>query len=94
MFVFFQISNFKIDAAQSAPAVTSEVRITRGDQEVKREELKVDATNGQNRDRLDLVHEVDLRDMESGKYELTLHVQDQLSGQQIERRIPFQVAKP
>ncbi|MBI4456075.1 MAG: GWxTD domain-containing protein [Acidobacteria bacterium] len=94
MYVFFQLSNFTMDAARSAPFLTSEVKIMRGSQEVLREEIKVDSSNAQNRDRLELVHELNLRGMDTGKYELSLHVQDQISGQQLERHISFQISNP
>jgi GWxTD domain-containing protein len=94
MLVYFQLSNYRIDPDQAAPMLTSEAKVMKGGQEVVREELKVDAGNAKNRDRLDMVHELDLKGMEPGKYELSLHVQDQLTGQQIERRIPFHVTKP
>jgi 5-hydroxyisourate hydrolase-like protein (transthyretin family) len=94
MLVFFQLTNFQVDPSQSAPALTSEVKVTRGAQEVRREQLKIDASNGQNQDRLDLVHELDLNGLETGKYELTLHGHDELSGQDLERKLPFQITKP
>ncbi len=66
--------------------------INRDSQKVISQQLKIDDMNAENRERLHLVHKFDLSGLKSGAYELVLEVEDQISEQRLERRIPFQIA--
>ncbi|MBI4444831.1 MAG: GWxTD domain-containing protein [Acidobacteria bacterium] len=93
LLVFFQLSHFKTDSARQAPDLISEMKIIRDDREVLREQLHIDnAAAQQYEDRVHVIHQASLKGMEPGKYQLHLQVSDQISGQQLERRVPFQIA--
>jgi hypothetical protein len=91
-FVFFQLSNFEIDASSQSGFLVSMADIVRDSQKVISQQLKIDNMNAENRERLHLVHRFDLAGLKSGEYEVILEVQDQISDQRLQRRIPFQVA--
>ena len=91
LLIFFQLSNFEIDASSKSGYLVSLANIIKDSQKVISQELKIDDMNAENRERLHLVHKFDLSGLQSGAYELFLEIQDQISDQRLERRIPFQI---
>ena len=92
LLIFFQLSNFEIDASSQSGYLVSMADIVRDSQKVVSQQLKIDNMNAENRERLHLVHRFDLASLKSGEYEVILEVQDQISDQRLQRRIPFQIA--
>ncbi|MCZ6877965.1 MAG: hypothetical protein O7G29_07475, partial [Acidobacteria bacterium] len=92
LLIFFQLSNFEIDASSKSGYLVSLADIIKDSQKVLSQQLKIDEMNAENRERLHLVHKFDLSGLKSGEYELLLEVQDQISDQRLQRRIPFQIA--
>ena len=92
LLIFFQLSNFEIDASSQSGYLVSMAEIVRDSQKVVSQQLKIDNMNAENRERLHLVHRFDLAGLKSGEYDLVLEVQDQISDQRLQRRIPFQIA--
>ncbi len=92
LLIFFQLSNFEIDASSRSGYLVSMADIVRDSQKVVSQQLKIDNMNAANRERLHLVHRFDLAGLKSGEYDLVLEVQDQISDQRLQRRIPFQIA--
>ncbi|MCK5353151.1 hypothetical protein KAJ77_11235, partial [bacterium] len=92
LLIFFQLSNFEIDASSQSGYLVSMADIVRDSQKVVSQQLKIDNMNAENRERLHLVHRFDLTGLKSGAYEVTLEIHDQISEQRLHRRIPFQIA--
>ena len=92
LLIFFQLSNFEIDASSKSGYLVSLADIIKDSQKVISQQLKIDDMNAENKERLHLVHKFDLSGLQSGAYELILDVQDQISDQRLKRRIPFQIA--
>ncbi len=92
LLIFFQLSNFDIDASSQSGYLVSLADIVRDSQTVVSQQLKIDNMNAENRERLHLVHRFDLAGRRSGGYEVVLEIQDQISDQHLQRRIPFQIA--
>ena len=92
LLIFFQLSNFAIDASSQSGYLVSMADIVRDSQKVVSQQLKIDNMNAENRERLHLVHRFDLAGLKSGGYEVVLEIQDQISDQHLQRRIPFQIA--
>ena len=92
LLIFFQLSNFEIDASSKSGYLVSLADIIKDSQKVLSQQLKIDDMNAENKERLHLVHKFDLSGLQSGAYELILDVQDQISDQRLQRRIPFQIA--
>ena len=92
LLIFFQLSNFEIDASSKSGYLMSLADIIKDSQKVISQQLKIGDMNAENKERLHLVHKFDLSGLQSGAYELLLDVQDQISDQRLQRRIPFQIA--
>ena len=92
LLIFFQLSNFEIDASSQSGYLVSIADIVTDSQSVISQRLKIDNMNAGNRERLHLVHRFDLTGLKSGEYEVTLEVQDQISEQRLQRRMPFRIA--
>ena len=91
LLLFFQLSNIQIDSASQSGYLVSVAEVLKGSERIFREQLKIDNENAVNRDRLHLVHTFDLAGLNPGDYEVVLQVQDQISEQNLERRIPFNI---
>ncbi|MDA2933202.1 GWxTD domain-containing protein [Acidobacteria bacterium AH-259-D05] len=92
LLLFYQLSNFQIDPSSRSGFLVSAAEIMQGSEKFSGEQLKIDNTNAENRDRLHLLHRFDLTGLQPGRYELHLQIQDRISEQQVERKIPFQIA--
>ena len=92
LLIFFQLSNFEIDASSQSGYLLSIADIVTDSQKVISQRLKIDNMNAANRERLHLVHRFDLTGLKSGEYEVTLEVQDQISEQRLQRQMPFRIA--
>ncbi|MCZ6876622.1 MAG: GWxTD domain-containing protein [Acidobacteria bacterium] len=91
LLLFFQLSNFQIDTASQSGYVVSLAEVLQGSRRIFSEQLKIDNQNAANRDRLHLVHTFDLEGLNPGQYEVVLQIHDQISEQNLERRIPFNI---
>ena len=92
LLLFYQISNFQIDPSSRSGFLVSMAEIVSDAVKISGEQLKIDNTNAENLDRLHLIHRFDLAGLEPGRYQLRLQIEDQISQQQVEREIPFQIA--
>ncbi|MEE8348069.1 MAG: hypothetical protein V3R94_00745, partial [Acidobacteriota bacterium] len=92
LLLFYQLSNFQIDPSSRSGFLVSMAEIVSDTDKITGEELKIDNTNAENLDRLHLIHRFDLTGLSPGSYNLRLQVEDQISQQQVERKIPFQIA--
>ena len=91
LLIFFQLSNFEIDASSQSGYLMSIADIVKDSQKVISQQLQIDNSNSEHRERLHLYHSFDLTGLKSGQYEVTLEIQDQISDQRLQRRIPFQI---
>ena len=91
LLVFYQLSNFRIDAASQSGYLLSVAEVLNGSQKIFSEQVKIDNKNAENRDRIHLVHRFDLAGLNPGEYEIVLEIQDQISEQNLQRRLPFQI---
>lgn len=92
LLLFYQLSNFQIDPSSRSGFLVSMAKIVLdAEEKVTGEQLKIDNTNAENLDRVHLVHRFDLAGFEPGRYQLHLQIEDQISQQQLERDIPFQI---
>jgi hypothetical protein len=92
LLLFYQLSNFQIDPSSRSGFLVSVAEIVSDTDKISGEPLKIDNTNAENLDRLHLIHRFDLAGLKPGKYHLRLQIEDQISQQQVERDIPFQIA--
>ena len=92
LLIFFQLSNFEIDASSQSGYLMSIADIVKDSQKVISQQLQIDNSNSEHRERLHLYHSFDLAGLKSGQYEVTLEIQDQISDQRLQRRVPFQIA--
>ena len=92
LLLFYQLSNFQIDPSSRSGYLIAVAEIRQHSEKVSGERMKIDNTNAENRDRLHMLHSFDLAGLDPGHYEVYLQIQDQISEQQLERRIPFQIA--
>jgi len=91
LLLFYQLSNFQIDPSTRSGFLVSMAEIVSDTVKISGEQLKIDNTNAENLDRLHLIHRFDLAGLEPGSYQLHLQIEDQMSQQQVERTIPFQI---
>ncbi|MCH8818886.1 MAG: GWxTD domain-containing protein [Acidobacteria bacterium] len=91
LLLFYQLSNFQIDPSTRSGFLVSMAEIVSDTVKISGEQLKIDNTNAENLDRLHLIHSFDLAGLEPGRYQLHLQIEDQISQQQVERTIPFQI---
>ena len=89
--LFFQLSNFEIDASSQAGYLLSTAELRQGSQKLTSEQFTIDSSNAENRERLHLVHKFDLAGLKPGEYEVVLEIQDQIAEQSLQRRIPFHI---
>ena len=81
----------EMDSASQSAYLLSLAEVLQGSQKIFSEQLKIDNQNAPNRDRLHLVHTFDLAGLNPGQYEVVLQIHDQISEQNLERRIPFNI---
>ncbi|MCZ6769892.1 MAG: hypothetical protein O7D93_11655, partial [Acidobacteria bacterium] len=91
LLLFFQLSNFKIDPASQSGYLLSTAELLQGSEKLNSEQLTIDNTNAENRDRLHLVHTFELAGLKPGEYEVVLEILDQISEQSLQRRISFNI---
>jgi hypothetical protein len=91
LLLFYQLSNFEIDPSSRSGFLVSMAEIVSDTEKIPGEQLKIDNTNAENLDRLHLIHRFDLAGLAPGSYHLRLQIDDQISQQQIKRKIPFQI---
>ena len=90
--LFFQLSNFEIDASSQAGYLSSaQLNSGRVPRSSPANSLRLTSSNAENRERLHLVHKFDLAGLKPGEYEVVLEIQDQIAEQSLQRRIPFHI---